>query len=51
MSQHVSYAHAQRNAKTGRNQVWVTTEWTYGQNDTESGGNEHLAQATQPDEY
>lgn len=38
MSQHVSYAHAQKNAKTRRNQVWVTTEWTYGQNDTESGG-------------
>lgn len=27
-----------KNAKTRRNQVWVTTEWTYGQNDTESGG-------------
>lgn len=38
MSQHVSYVHAQKNAKTRRNQVWVTTEWTYGQNDTESGG-------------
>lgn len=33
MSQHVSYAHAQKNAKTGRNQVWghswmdIWTEW------------------------
>lgn len=33
MSQHLSYAHAQKNAKTGRNQVWghswmdIWTEW------------------------